>query len=98
MYADVDPDELGEDRFIGHHSLDKALAQLQTHIDTVCREARTDELNDLVRRFAYAIEHSDGHKSYVTTPVVGLSAIDARLAELAAQTPQLNPNKDTPNE
>lgn len=42
MYADVDPDELGEDRFIGHHSLDKALAQLQVYIDTVYREAWTD--------------------------------------------------------
>lgn len=47
MYADIDPDELGEDKFIGHHSLDKALKELESYITERERLAKVDELKNI---------------------------------------------------
>ncbi len=45
-YADIDPDELGEDKFIGHHSLDKALKELEAYITDRMIEYQAQLLKD----------------------------------------------------
>jgi len=45
MYADIDPDELGEDKFIGHYYLDKASQALSAYITEREMEARLVELD-----------------------------------------------------
>jgi hypothetical protein len=74
----------------GQHEQKYAQAKqaIQAYIDTVCREARRNEL-ELFAQDMNTIRVDDGF-----TPIE-YTYIRKRLAELAAQTPPLNPNKDT---
>lgn len=57
-YADIDPDELGEDKFIGHHSLDKALKELEAYITERMIEYQAQLLKDYKEDIATAVREA----------------------------------------